>query len=215
MKKNYLLIVIFFSFFSFNSFAINFKFNTSSIVLSAEPSKSINHPETILSNSKISLADPTSNPTASSLSLCEGESLTLTANPSGGVAPYTYSWTGPNGFASTAENPVINNISASAAGVYSLVVTDFTNATSTIKSTAPIIVNAKIDPEFDATLPAICRGGFAPILSTTSTNGITGTWNPAIVNNITTTSYIFTPNPGQCANSLTFTIFVLNNVVVL
>ena len=205
MKKNYFLIAIFFSFFSFNSSAINFKINTFSIVSNAGPSKLINNPKTIL-------ADPISNPTASSSTLCEGETLTLTANPSGGIAPYTYSWTGPNGYVSTDENPVINNISPSAAGVYSLIVTDALNAVSAIQSTAAVIVNTKIDPEFDATLPAICKGGFAPILSTTSTNGITGTWNPAIVNNTTTTTYIFTPDSGQCANSLTFTIFVLNNV---
>ena len=168
MKKNYFLIAIFFSFFSFNSSAINFKINTFSIVSNAGPSKLINNPKTIL-------ADPISNPTASSSTLCEGETLTLTANPSGGIAPYTYSWTGPNGYVSTDENPVINNISPSAAGVYSLIVTDALNAVSAIQSTAAVIVNTKIDPEFDATLPAICKGGFAPILSTTSTNGITGT----------------------------------------
>jgi gliding motility-associated-like protein len=213
MKKIYLLVALFSSLFTFSSSANNSKINNAALALKVESVISeINVNSGIIKSASPVLADPTSNPTASSSSLCEGESLTLTANPSGGVAPYTYTWTGPNGFTSTAENPVINNISASAAGVYSLVVTDFTNATSTIKSTAAIIVNLKIDPEFDATLPAICKGGFAPILSTISTNGITGTWNPAIVNNITTTAYIFTPIPGQCANSLTFTIFVLNNV---
>ncbi len=205
MKKNYLLIAIFFSFFSFNSSAISFKINPFSIVLNAEPFE-------IISSSKTNLADPISNPTPSSTSLCEGQTLILTANPSGGVAPYTFSWTGPNGFLSAAENPVINNIGLAAAGVYSLTITDALNATSIIQSTAAIVVNTKIDPEFDATLPAICKGGFAPILSTTSTNGITGIWNPAIVNNTATTTYIFTPDSGQCANSLSFTIFVLNNV---
>ena len=205
MKKNYLLIAIFFSFFSFNSSAISFKINPFSIVLNAESFE-------IISSSKANLADPISNPTPSSTSLCEGQTLTLIANPSGGVAPYTFSWTGPNGFLSAAENPVINNIGLAAAGVYSLTVTDALNATSIIQSTAAIVVNTKIDPEFDATLPAICKGGFAPILSTTSTNGITGTWNPALVNNMATTTYLFTPDSGQCANSLTFTIFVLNNV---
>ena len=205
MRKNYLLIAILFNFFPFTSSAIALKIDTFTKVLNVEPVK-------LIATSKISLANPTSNPTTSSTSLCEGQILTLTANPSGGVAPYTYSWTGPNGYVSSAENPVINNIGLLAAGVYSVIVTDALNATSISKSTAPITVNTKIDPEFEATLPAICKGGFAPILSTTSTNGITGTWNPSLVNNTATTTYLFTPNSGQCANSLTFTIFVLNNV---
>jgi gliding motility-associated-like protein len=213
MKKIYLLIAIFISVFSFTTSASNIGIKNDRVVLKGESSHSITNPKTLVfSKFKKSLAAPTSNPTASSTTLCQGGTLTLTANPSEGVAPYTFSWTGPNGYVSTDQNPVINNIGVSAAGVYSLVVTDALNDTSIIQSTAAIIVNSKIDPEFDATLPAICKGGFAPILSTTSTNGITGTWSPTLVNNTTTTTYIFTPDPGQCANSLTFTIFVLNNV---
>src|SRR3970282_1322810 len=34
-------------------------------------------------------------------------------------------------------------------------------------------------------------------LPTTSTNGVTGTWSPAI-NNTATTTYTFTPTAGQC-----------------
>jgi uncharacterized protein (TIGR02145 family) len=44
-------------------------------------------------------------------------------------------------------------------------------------------------------------------LSTTSTNGITGTWSPAI-NNTATTSYTFTPTAGQCATTATMTISI-------
>ena len=206
MKKNYLLVALFLSLFSLNSSA------KSAVILKVVVQK-MDTRLLINSKSNLILAAPTSNPKASSTALCEGETLTLTANPSGGIAPYTFSWTGPNGYVSTDENPVITNIGLSESGIYSLVVTDALNAISTIKSTEPIVVSTKKDPEFDATLPAICKGGFAPILSSTSTNGITGTWNPAIVNNSTTTTYIFTPDPGQCANSLIFTIFVLNNVV--
>nr|WP_315145369.1 gliding motility-associated C-terminal domain-containing protein [uncultured Flavobacterium sp.] len=212
MKKNYLFIAIFFSLLSLNSSANSFKINSFTKVFTTEKSKPLSNPKLQINYLKTSLAAPISNPTVSSTSLCEGENLTLTANPSGGVAPYTYSWTGPNGFVSNDQNPVLSNIGTSAAGVYSLIVTDFTNATSTVQNTAAVVVNAKIDPEFDATLPAICKGGFAPILSTTSTNGVSGTWSPAVVNNTKTTTYIFTPDPGQCANSLAFTIFVLNNV---
>jgi gliding motility-associated-like protein len=48
----------------------------------------------------------------------------------------------------------------------------------------------------------------APLLPARSNNGITGTWQPAIVSNTTSANYTFTPNAGQCA-----TVFVLPVVV--
>ncbi|MBX9807719.1 MAG: hypothetical protein K2X95_07965, partial [Flavobacteriaceae bacterium] len=206
MKKIYLLVVLFLSLFSLNSFAKSAVIQNK-VVIQKNDSNLLSN-----SKSKLLLATPTSSPTVSSTSLCEGESLTLTANPSGGIAPYTFSWTGPNGYVSTDENPVITTIGLSASGIYSLVVTDALNATSTVQSTEAIVINAKIDPEFDATLPAICKDGIAPLLSTTSTNGITGTWNPSIVSNTATATYLFTPDSGQCANTLSFIIFVVKNV---
>jgi gliding motility-associated-like protein len=47
---------------------------------------------------------------------------------------------------------------------------------------------------------SICSGKPAPNLSTTSPNGISGTWSPMTINNTTSATYVFTPNPGQmCA----------------
>ena len=54
---------------------------------------------------------------------------------------------------------------------------------------------------------SICLGTTLTALPTTSNNGITGTWSPAI-NNTTTTTYTFTPNTGQCASATTMTITV-------
>ena len=44
-------------------------------------------------------------------------------------------------------------------------------------------------------------------LPTTSNNGITGTWTPAL-NNTATTTYTFTPDAGQCATTTTLTVTV-------
>ncbi|MBA4318662.1 MAG: mucin 2, oligomeric mucus/gel-forming, partial [Flavobacterium sp.] len=213
MKKIYLLVALFSSLFTFNSSANNAKINNTALALKVESVISeINTNSGLIKKTNLALADPTTSPTVSSTSICEGDNLTLVANPSGGVAPYTFSWTGPNGYVSTDENPVINNISVSGTGVYSLIITDFLNISSTIQSTAAVVVNAKITPEFDATLPAICKNGIAPLLSTTSTNGIKGSWTPSVVSNTATATYLFTPDTGQCANPLSFTIFVINNV---
>src|SRR5690606_27813758 len=61
-------------------------------------------------------------------------------------------------------------------------------------------------PTFDP-IGAICVGDPLAPLPTTSVNGITGTWSPA-VDNSTTTTYTFSPDNGQCAASTTMTITV-------
>ena len=63
---------------------------------------------------------------ANSTILCEGNTLELSAPPT-----FSYSWTGPNGFGSTNQNPTIPNISPLATGVYSLSMTDGVSCTST------------------------------------------------------------------------------------
>jgi hypothetical protein len=65
----------------------------------------------------------------------------------------------------------------------------------------PVII-----PSFKLVDPICINDPLAP-LATTSLNGITGTWAPAINNQVTTT-YIFTPDPGQDAIEIYITIVV-------
>ncbi|OYU82198.1 MAG: hypothetical protein CFE23_00300, partial [Flavobacterium sp. BFFFF1] len=157
------------------------------------------------------VANPVTNPTVSTTTVCENGVLQLTANPSGGTPPYSYTWTGPNGYVSLAQNPVIS-AQLTNSGTYSLTITDSCGVTSAPQTTANVTVEDQIVPAFDAIVPAICRNGVAPILSTSSTNGIMGVWSPPVVSNTATATYTFTPNPGQCAETLSLTIFVINNV---
>ncbi len=71
-----------------------------------------------------------------------------------------------------------------------------------------VVVNTPLSPTFDQAA-AICSGGTLDPLPTTSTNGISGTWSPAL-DNTTTTTYTFTPTPvtGQCFETTTMTITV-------
>ncbi|MEO1628446.1 MAG: hypothetical protein AAFV25_25085, partial [Bacteroidota bacterium] len=64
---------------------------------------------------------PTAAPTATAGRICEGESLSLTANATGAT---TYSWTGPNAFRSTAQNPSLSNVTIANNGTYTLVVSN-------------------------------------------------------------------------------------------
>ena len=69
-----------------------------------------------------------------------------------------------------------------------------------------VVTTVAITPIFTQ-VAAICRGGLLADLPTTSTNGIIGSWAPAL-DNTTTTLYTFTPNPGQDATTATMTIIV-------
>ncbi len=127
---------------------------------------------------------------------CVGQTIQL--NGTGGG---TYSWVGPSGFTSNLQNPT-RPATATAAGNYTLTVT-VGSCTST--ATTVVVINNPVTPSFTA-IPAICLGG-SITLPTTSTNGITGTWSPAI-NNTATTTYTFTPTTGQCASTATMTVTV-------
>ena len=75
-----------------------------------------------------------------------------------------------------------------------------------IATTLDIIVNPILTPTFTA-VADICAGEPLTALPTTSNNGVTGTWSPAL-DNTTTTTYTFTPDAGQCATTATLDITV-------
>jgi len=74
------------------------------------------------------------------------------------------------------------------------------------------ILAPTITPTFTSVAP-ICPNGTISNLLTTSNNGITGIWSPAL-NNMATTLYTFTPNIAQCALTTTLSIIVNPELVV-
>ncbi|MFI5160143.1 MAG: DUF2341 domain-containing protein [Sphingobacteriales bacterium] len=85
---------------------------------------------------------------AGSSPVCVGDPLTLQVNT---VAGATYSWSGPNGYTSTSQNPTVSNSATAAmAGTYTCTVTTTaTGCTSTITATA--VVNPLPSATFTAT----------------------------------------------------------------
>ena len=79
--------------------------------------------------------------------------------------------------------------------------------------TMTITVNDLITPTFN--IDDICIGQTIETLPEVSNEGISGAWSPSI-NNLITTTYLFTPDIDQCANSVTETIEVnsFNNLEV-
>ena len=81
--------------------------------------------------------------------LCIGETLQLiAAAPSGTEIPnILYSWTGPNGFSSVDQNPVIPNVTMANAGTYSLTIT-IGNETSEPETTTVVIGEPSLPTSF-------------------------------------------------------------------
>jgi len=152
-------------------------------------------------------------PTAGQCATTTTLSITITPNVTptfAAVGPYcsgaaipALPTTSTNGITGT-WSPAINN---TATTLYTFTPTAGLCATT---QTLTITINAPVTPTFTAVAP-ICSGGALAPLPTTSTNGITGTWSPAL-NNTATTTYTFTPTAGQCATTTTMTITVNPNV---
>jgi hypothetical protein len=73
--------------------------------------------------------------------VCMNGNLNLMANKTSVKPPFTFDWTGPAGFSSTDENPVIPNITAANAGTYNLTFTDGYGC-STLYGSVNVTVNA-------------------------------------------------------------------------
>lgn len=100
--------------------------------------------------------------------VCEGSAINLSGN---NIPSATYAWTGPNGFNSTAEDPVINPSTAADAGVYSFVITS--GGCSSLPATTTVTINA---------LPAAVAGSNSPVcegsdILLTSSGGTGYSWS--------------------------------------
>jgi hypothetical protein len=129
---------------------------------------------------------------------------TVTLNGTGTFTGGTYSSTA--GLSINATTGAITP-STSTAGPYVVTYTiAATGGCPAVTATTNVTITAQVTPTF-AAVAAICNGGTLSALPTTSLNGITGTWSPALDNTITTL-YTFTPTTGLCATAATLTITV-------
>lgn len=140
---------------------------------------------TFMNNPPLSATTPTfTNPGP----ICSGDSLVLPTVSNEGVGG-TWSPAADN----TATTTYTFTPAAGSAGC----------ATST---TMTVVVTPGNSTVFTSNPGPLCEGT-AFTLPTTSSNGIVGTWSPAI-NDTVTTTYTFTPNPGQCASDTTMTVVI-------
>jgi gliding motility-associated-like protein len=98
-------------------------------------------------------------------------------------------------------------VSNTASGTYTF--TPASGGPCAVPVTFTVTVNPILTPTFSfGTSLSLCSGAPAPVLPTTSQNGVTGTWSPAVVSNTASGTYTFTPNSGQCANTATLTVTI-------
>jgi PKD-like domain len=139
-------------------------------------------------------------PFCSALTAAQAVTLTGTGTFTGGT------YTSTAGLSINATTGAITP-STSTAGPYTVTYTiAASGGCPAVTATTSVTITAQVTPSF-AAVASICNGAALSALPTTSTNGVTGTWSPAL-DNTTTTLYTFTLTVGLCASTTTLTITV-------
>jgi Tfp pilus assembly protein PilE len=153
-------------------------------------------------------ANPT--PTATGGAFCLGSAINLAS--SGGT---TYSWSGPNAYASTLQNPLIANSTSINQGVYAVVVQNINSCSAS--ATAIVVVNPV--PTATASISTVCLGGN---INLTSAGGVTYSWtgpstftstsqNPIIPNSTLSNQGVYSvvvKNANNCTASATTSLSI-------
>ncbi len=154
--------------------------------------------------------------------ICEGSTLNLTAST---IAGATYSWTGPNSFSSSGQNPSINNATTAASGTYSVTVT-VNGCTSTAGSTTATVNAIPAAPTAGNNGP-ICAGSTLNLTATTvagatyswtGPNGFTSADQNPSISNVTASasgSYSVSVTVNGCPSTAATTIATINSVPVI
>jgi len=143
--------------------------------------------------------------------VCAGNLLQLSCSP---PTAQTYSWSGPNGFVSSLQNPDISNVTTNASGTYTVSITNIYGCSDTSSVSVSVNQSPTVNAGPDQ---MICEG-----LSTTLTasGGNTYQWNggPATVTNFVTpsvtTTYSVTAFIGNCTDTDNVTVIVLNPIPI-
>jgi gliding motility-associated-like protein len=127
---------------------------------------------------------------------CVGQTIQLNS-----IAATTYSWSGPNGFSSTLQNPTLPNATAANAGVYTLTTVQ-NGCTSTGTTTVVVnpLPNVNAGPDV-----SVCQNGSVTL---TASGATSYSWSPGgqttasiLVSPAVTTTYTLTGTSSGCVNT--------------
>ncbi len=132
-------------------------------------------------------------PVASSNSpVCEGALLNLSTPLVSGA---TYSWTGPNSFASASAAPAINNVTIAAGGTYSVTIT--VGGCTSIPGTTAVVINPRPATPLPSGNTPVCVGDTIHLNATLLTAGATYNWTGPNAFAATGTPQNFTASAGS------------------
>lgn len=162
--------------------------------------------------------------TASSNSpICAGQTINLyTTSVAGATA---YSWTGPNGFTSSSQNPVINNATTAMSGTYTVTVTLPNGCTAPTSSISVTVNSLPTVAAIAGTPSSLCSGSTAQLSNSTSggiwssdNTGVATVSSTGLVTGVSggtaTISYTIT-NANNCTTVVTTTITVVQSATLI
>ena len=143
-----------------------------------------------------------------SMGLCD-DTLRLFANlPPGPVSGYIFNWSGPNGFASNDENPVIPGADSTFSGIYTLMIQSDSGCVAS--GSVEVMIQSLIAPVISIDDDTICVGQLLVLNTQTYTGVVSYQWyqvapaGDTIVSNTEVPSFDFIPSaPG------TYTFFAV------
>ncbi|MCS6904918.1 MAG: T9SS type A sorting domain-containing protein [Bacteroidia bacterium] len=183
-----------------------------------------NCPINITKTVNVTLSDLLAPAVSSNSPVCQGATLQLTANTNAAQTPLpgpavTYSWSGPNGFSSTLQNPSIPNMTSAQAGTYTVTITrqGCNSASSTTQvniiplPAAPTVANVVRCGPGSVTITAIMgtpAGNQIRVYDQPTGGNLLATAGPpfhATLNINQTSTFYVEPvtNPGNCAGTRT------------
>jgi gliding motility-associated-like protein len=158
-------------------------------------------------------------PLGSNSPVCSGKTIHLTSTTEAGV---TYSWTGPDGFNSTNQNPSIPNSIVADSGIYTVtavengcsslpvtidVAVDSTPPTPIATSNSPVCINNTLQLFANPTITGASYSWTGPLgFTSTDQNPIIPSANPSMSG---TYSVIATSAVGGCTNNTPGTVTVI------
>jgi len=154
--------------------------------------------------------------------LCAGSLLSLTASTISGAV---YSWTGPNGFISTQQNPTVSsNATTAMSGIYS--VTASVNGCSNTAGTTTVTIKAIPSAPVAGNNGAVTVGSMLTLYASTISGAsyswtgpdgfVSGLQNPLVSNNATLAMaglYYVTASVNGCVSPVASTTIVVNSVI--
>ena len=161
---------------------------------------------------------PVSPASSSNSPVCSGKSILLNASA---VAGASYTWTGPNGFSSTQQNPVIANSSLNNTGVYNVSVS-LNGCLSTTPSTISVTINQTPNAPLISNNGPLCEGSVLNLIASNipganynwgGPNGFTSSSQNNSLSNVTATNkgiYTVTATTNGCTSPAATTSVVID-----